>query len=198
MNTHSIGCLISGLKLKFCMGGTSLEVNSQQVNHILLSQGVTGAWKSGRFHQQTEKKVVFQWYISLSKGCSNTHTHTQSLEMWGWGHSYGNAFKQGRHTWRVSVRKDWLASANGWGYLRDLYWRLHPLSVALVENKLEFCWNYDSGPLCCAELSVSLRGLQKCSFASVTIHTTQANFNIDLGRAISSFTFFFFFFLLQL
>lgn len=72
--------------------------------------------------------------------------------------------------------------------------KLYPLSVTLVEKKLEFCWNYDSGPLCCAKLSVSLRGLQKCSFSSVTLHTTHANFNIDLGSPISFSTGFFFFF----
>lgn len=44
----------------------------------------------------------------------------------------------------------------------------------------------------CAVLnSVSLRGLQKCSFASVTLHKTHANFNTDLGNPISSFTVFF-------
>lgn len=39
----------------------------------------------------------------------------------------------------------------------------------------------------CAVLN-SCRGLQKCSFASVTLHKTRANFNTGLGSPISSFT----------
>lgn len=95
--------------------------------------------------------LIFQrvWHSFSQQGLPQ-HTHTHNLEVWGWGHSYGNAFKKGRHIWRVLVRKSWLHSATGWGYLRDLYFRLYPLSVTLVENKLEFCCNYDNEPLCCA------------------------------------------------
>lgn len=148
MNIPSVGCLRSGLKLKFCRDGTSLAVDSQQGNLILLSQGVTGTGKSGGFHKLEKVPCVLMsqcvWYNFPQQGLPQ-HTPTHSLEVWGWGHSYGNALKKGRHICRVLVRKGWLPSATGWGYLRDLHLRLHPLSVTPVENKLELCWSYDSG-----------------------------------------------------
>lgn len=45
--------------------------------------------------------------------------------------------------------------------------------------------------LCAVLNSVSFRALQKCSFASVMLHTTHADFSIGLGSPISSFTGFF-------
>lgn len=69
------------MKLRFCRGGTSLAVSSQQGNPIPLSQGVTGAWKSGRFHKQKRSAVCTDVLMSLvqfpSARAAPTPPHTQ-------------------------------------------------------------------------------------------------------------------------